>query len=111
MPPITGTIQHALLEQGIRSQGKAYASLSETEINAILNPYFQQLDALFPDQHAEIDQIQRRMQLNLKQLLQALAAMEENTSFAPAFQELRFEEDLLETGRRHRALKWNYRPH
>ncbi|WP_195395554.1 PD-(D/E)XK nuclease family protein [Holdemania sp. 1001302B_160321_E10] len=95
---ITGTIQHALLEQGIRSQGKAYASLSETEINAILNPYFQQLDALFPDQHAEIDQIQRRMQLNLKQLLQALAAMEENTSFAPAFQELRFEEDLLETG-------------
>ncbi len=91
---IVGTIQHALLEQSIQTWGKDYAKLNETEMTAILSPYFQQLHDLFPDQQAEIDQIQRRMQLNLTQLLEALAAME-NTSFAPAYQEYRFEEDLL----------------
>ena len=95
---IVGTIQHALLEQSIQTWGKDYAKLNDTEMAAILNPYFLQLHNLFPDQQAEIDQIQRRMQLNLTQLLEALAAMEENTSFAPAYQEYRFEEDLLETG-------------
>lgn len=94
---ITGTIQHALLEQSIQTWGKDYARISEDEAAAILDPYFRQLNDLFPDQQAEIDQIQRRMQLNLKQLMESLAGMEENTSFKPAHQEFRFEEDLIES--------------
>lgn len=95
-PAVIGTIQHALLEHLIKEKGKQYADSGSEEISAVLSPYFSQLTELFPDQKLEIQQIQKRMTLNMTQLLEALSQMEQNTSFTPAWQEYRFDEDLTE---------------
>lgn len=93
---IIGTIQHALLEQLISSKGKHYGKSESVELHSILEPYFQQLESLFPQQGQLLEVIQKRMITNFQLTLAYLDEMESNTSFKPVQQEYHFDVKLLE---------------
>ncbi len=79
-----GTIQHAVMENGMLSAGQDYAEwLSDEKIDEIIAPYFEALEVIEPH-HADMIRIsRRRMQKALHRSVAFLKEYEKCTTFRP----------------------------
>ena len=79
-----GTIQHAVMENGMLSAGEDYADwLTDERIDEIIAPYFEALEVIEPH-HSDMIRISRmRMQRTLHRSVAFLKEYEKCTSFRP----------------------------
>lgn len=91
-----GTIQHSVLEQAVKEKGKEYTELSDEEIRSILDPCFQALDAMHPDDQKLNRMTEERMIDGIRNALNFLRDFEKDTSFVPEKTEYRFLENITD---------------
>ena len=88
---IIGTIMHAIMEKMIKIFNKDYAKNND-KLKEISQPYFVQLNKLFPKEQLFIKAIQERMIKNLELTFTILNKMESETSFSPYKTEYKFQQ-------------------
>lgn len=93
---LTGTLQHAVLEQAVNTLKKDYASLSSQDIHSLLSPTFDSLKHVLPGQSILFTLSELRMEQGLEKALDFLKDMEAHTSYVPLQTEHRFLQPISE---------------
>ncbi len=89
-----GDIQHAILEDGVKTNGKQYAQqLSEEEIAAVFQRYFEAYQLEYPNQAFLYDITKERLTSSFLSMQNFLEDMETNTSFVPTYAEYVFKDE------------------
>ena len=91
-----GTIQHAFMEKMVDTYGKDYASVTEQDIRAFLQPWFDDLKVMNPNDTWQIDLTMERMSKGLLRSLMFLTEAEKNTIYRPFDQEKKFQYDIID---------------
>ncbi len=91
-----GTIQHALMEQAVKTFGKHYGEEADTQLHAWLQPYMDALIAFAPNDAVFIQHTMRHLEHNLRHTFRMLADFERHTSFTPAEAEKNFQEEIVD---------------
>jgi ATP-dependent helicase/nuclease subunit B len=86
-----GNVMHKILEEGIRTHGKAYAEVLKGHESALVEPYIAALKRLYPREEARIELLRERTRVLLQLSLEFLADRERNTVFAPRLMEQSFD--------------------
>lgn len=86
-----GNLMHKILEDGIKTHGKAYACALQGHESALVSPYINALKQLYPSDTARIELLRERTETLLKLSLEFLAEREDNTVFKPTMTEQKFE--------------------
>ena len=87
---LTGTLQHAVLEQAVNTLGKEYASISEEEVEALISPSFDALIHCHPENTILYTLSKKRMLRGLMKALSFLCDFEKHTSYVPYATEQHF---------------------
>lgn len=90
-----GTLQHAFLEQMVKTKGKEYVHVQEEDIQSFLEEQFLHYETAFRHDQTTIDNYKKQIKTNLKNVLANLEQMEAHTAFNPKAQEYPFDFDLL----------------
>ncbi len=91
---IIGTLMHAIFENAIKENGENYASLSDTEIEALAQPYFRDIIRLYPQHLDYIATLKDRMLKQVRRVFDRLAMMESESTFKPTNTEYEFKRDI-----------------
>lgn len=91
-----GTIQHSIMENGVRKYGKNFAQMSEDEIDEIIDPCFEALDASHPGEKVLNHLTKERMKEGIRQAAIFLDDYEANNSYEPKDTEHQFLFDITE---------------
>lgn len=87
-----GNLMHKILEEGIKTHGKAYAQALQGHESALVSPYITALKRLYPHDEARMELLRERTVVLLKLSLEFLADREVNTAFMPTMTEQKFDE-------------------
>lgn len=91
-----GTLSHAVMESAVNKYGKEYPSMTRSEIDQILEPYFDELSLIDP-MNSELHELTRKRLLDvLENNMKYLKIMEEDTIFKPVQAEHDFETDYFD---------------
>lgn len=91
-----GTIQHAFMEEMVRSYGKDYTEVTKSEIHDFLKPWFDDLKIMRPHDTWQIDLTMERMCEGLYRSLLFLSEAEKNTVYRPYDLEHQFTFDITD---------------
>ena len=91
-----GILQHHVLELAVKERGKDYVTLSKEEIRNILDPCFQILKKMLPNDRELCDMSEERVIDGLFNALFFLKDFEKDTSFMPSETEYGFVENITE---------------
>lgn len=85
-----GTIQHAILEQGVKKYGKDISKLTDEEIASLIEPSFQAMDALTPTNKENHKLTKERMVHSVHNAILFLSEYEKYNAYKPLEQEKKF---------------------
>lgn len=91
-----GSVQHKLLEDSFHHNKKQYASITEEEIRQFIEPSFEVLHALHPNQTQIIHLTKERMIDGIQVALEFLNDFERHSSYTQKEAEYHFLEDITE---------------
>lgn len=91
-----GSIQHKILEDSVKANGKQYADISEEDVRTFVDPAFEILEHLHPNEISFVRLSKERLVHSMMISLAFLSDFERNTSFEPKEVEYRFSEDITE---------------
>lgn len=86
-----GTIQHSILEEGIKKYGKDISKLTKEEIAVLIEPSFNSMDALYPNEKEKHQLTKERLINSVHNVILFLADYEKNNSYKPKAQEKHFD--------------------
>lgn len=89
-----GTLSHYLLETLTKQQGKAYTSVCETTLTALIDKEIDALQEVFSDMRTRLQILRIRIESSIMQTLRRLASFEEHSHFQPWQQEREFQYEI-----------------
>lgn len=85
-----GALVHHLLEELCAQMGKQYAQADEQQLIEMISSLFKEAETLFPDRHAQHEQMKAQLLVQMKALLARLKALEEHSALSPRLLEQPF---------------------
>src|SRR5699024_5413672 len=85
-----GALVHHLLEELCAQMGKQYAQADEQQLIEMIGSLFKEAETLFPDRHAQHEQMKAQLLVQMKALLARLKALEEHSALSPRLLEQPF---------------------
>jgi ATP-dependent helicase/DNAse subunit B len=80
-----GNVMHKILEEGIKTHGKAYAEALKGQESVLVEPYITALKRLYPREEARMALLRERTRVLLQLSLEFLADRERSTGFCTEF--------------------------
>lgn len=87
---VIGTLMHEIFEKAINAYHKDYPTISDDEIKTLSNPYFRDLQRMYPQHFNTIATLEERLMAQLRKVFDRMVIIESESSFIPKETEHKF---------------------